>query len=93
MLKSGKYPEVKIMPSTASLKARERLGDLGFNVTLKEVGKGEKAKAMYHAKAEKHGKMLGLFKIKGEIIAEVDSETGEINKIKKPWWAFLVSGI
>ena len=81
------------MPETASEKAIERLGELGFNITLKEVGQGENAKAVYNVEAEKQGKMLGLFKIKGRVSAEVDAETGEIIKIKKPWWAFLASGI
>ena len=92
-LSNGRKAEIKIMPETASEKAIERLGELGFNITLKEVGQGENAKAVYNVEAEKQGKMLGLFKIKGKVSAEIDAETGEVIKVKKPWWSFLASGI
>ncbi len=92
-LSNGRNAEIKIMPETASEKAIERLGELGFNITLKEVGKGENAKVVYEFSGEKQGKMLGLFKVKGKVSAEVDAETGEVIKIKKPWWAFMASGI
>lgn len=88
-----KNPKVKVFPETASLRARERLGELGFNISLKEVGKGNNTKMVYEISGKKQGKMFGLFKIKGKVSAEVDAETGEIIGIKKPWWAFLASGI
>ncbi len=92
-LSKDKIEVIKIMPETASQKAIERLGELGFNITLKEVGQGNNTKAVYELTAEKEGKMLSLFKIKGKVSAEVDAETGEVIKIHKPWWAFLAKGI
>ena len=90
-LSNGRKAEVKIMPETASQRAIERLGGLGFNVSLKEVGTDNKL--IYELSGEKEGKMFGLFKVKGKVSAEVDAETGEIIKIHKPWWDFLASGI
>lgn len=78
--------KTKILPETASLRARERLGELGFNISLKEVGQN---KTVYIAEAEKQGKFLGLFKVKAKVSAEIDSETGEVIKTHKPWWSFL----
>ena len=92
-LSNGRKAEIKIMPWTASERAIERLGQLNFTVQLKEVGKGDEAKAIYELSGEKQGRFLGLFKIKGEVKAEIDAETGEFIKVKKPWWAFLTSGI
>ncbi|MFH1592167.1 MAG: hypothetical protein ABIB47_02245 [Candidatus Woesearchaeota archaeon] len=92
-LSNGRNAEIKVMPETASEKARERLGELDFEVELKEIGKGDGTKAVYEFKAKKQGRFLGLFKIKGDVIANVDSETGEIVSTKKPWWAFLAGGI
>jgi len=89
-LSNGRKAEIKIMPETASEKAIERLGELNFTVQLKEVGKD---KVVYELKAEKEGKVFGLFRAKGKIQALVNAETGEVVKIKKPWWAFLASGI
>jgi len=40
-LSNGRKAEIKIMPETASEKAIERLGELGFTIELKEVGKGD----------------------------------------------------
>lgn len=92
-LSDGRRTEIKIMPETASERAIERLGELGFNVSLKEVGKGNESRAVYEVVGEKQGKMLGLFKVRGKVSAEVDAETGEVIKTHKPWWAFLASGI
>ena len=83
----NKNNKVKIMPETASGKAIERLGQLGFNISLKEVGQDKKP--VYEVSGVNEGKMLGFFKIKGRVSVEVDAETGEIIKIKKPWWSFL----
>ena len=81
--------KVKILPETASQRARERLGELGFNVSLKEVGSGNQTKSYYEVSAEKEGKMFGLFKVKGKVSADVDDETGEVMKVHKPWWGFM----
>ena len=89
-LSNGRNAEIKIMPETASQKAIERLGELGFNIVLKEVGNDRVA---YEFSAEKEGKMFGLFKVKGKVAVEVDAETGEVIKVRRPWWAFMASGI
>jgi hypothetical protein len=87
-LSNGTRQNIKVMPETASLRARERLGELGFNITLKEVGK----ELVYEVDAEKEGKVFGLFRAKGKVQALVNAETGEVS-VKKPWWAFTASGI
>lgn len=86
--------KVKILPETASLRARERLGELGFNISLKEVQnpKSDKVgpfKYIYEVKAKKEGKLFGFLKVHGDVSAEVDAETGEVLKVHKPWWAFM----
>lgn len=93
LLSNGKKVEIKIMPETASEKAIERLGELGFSVILKEIGKGNEIKSIYEVSGEKEGNFLGLFKTKGKVKVFVDTETGEIIKIEKPWWSFLATKI
>ncbi|MDD5194039.1 MAG: hypothetical protein PHF67_05675 [Candidatus Nanoarchaeia archaeon] len=85
--------KVKILPETASERARERLGELGFNITLKEVpvGNGNETKYIYEAKAKREFKVLGFMKVKGDVSAEIDGETGEVTKVHKPWWSFIAS--
>lgn len=96
-LSNGKDAEIKVMPNTASEKAIERLrlkncaAENGCTIELKEVGSGEQAKAAYEVKAQKESKVLGLFKAKMEVRAQIDAENGEVIKMNKPWWAFLAS--
>lgn len=92
-LSNGRKAEVKIMPGTASTKAIAKLGDLGFTIELKEVGKGTNAKVVYELTGKKQGKFLGIFKIMASEKVQVDVETGEVKKVIKPWWSFLASGI
>jgi hypothetical protein len=92
-LSNGRKAEIKYMPETASAKAIERLGELNFSVVLKEVGNGNETKAVYEVSAEKEGKIFGLFRAKGKVTALVNAETGDVEKVNKPWWAFLATGI
>lgn len=89
-LSNGRKAEIKIMPETASERAIQRLGELNFSVELKEVGND---KVAYELESEKEGKVFGLFRAKGKVSALVNAETGEVEKVNKPWWAFLASGI
>ncbi|MEK6935521.1 MAG: PepSY domain-containing protein [Nanoarchaeota archaeon] len=89
-LSNGRKAEIKIMPETASATAIAKLGELGFTIQLKEVGKGDNAKPVYELTGNKQGKFLGIFKIIASEKVQVDAETGEVIKIKKTWWSFLV---
>lgn len=92
-LSNGRNAEIKIMPETASQKAIERLGELDFTIELKEVGRGDNAQVVYELTGKKAGRFLGIFKILTRVSAQVDAETGEIIKVEKPWWSFLVVGV
>jgi hypothetical protein len=96
-LSNGKDSEIKVMPDTASQKAMEKLKmnvcseENNCQIELKEVGQGEQVKAVYEVKVQKQAKVLGLFKTKMQVQAQVDAENGEIIQSNKPWWAFLAS--
>lgn len=92
-LSNGRKAEIKIMPETASATAIAKLGDLGFTIELKEVGKGDNAKPVYELTGKKQGKFLGIFKIMASEKIQVDAETGEVKKVIKPWWSFLATNI
>jgi len=87
---NGKNSEIKIMPETASAKAIERLGEVqNVQIELKQVGNGDNAKPTYQVSAQKEVRFLGMFKMKMQVSAQVNSDTGEAVKIQKPWWSFL----
>jgi len=92
-LSNGRKAEVKIMPDAASEKAIERLGELNFTVELKEIGKGEEVQLAYELKAGKEGKILGLFRKQAQLGIEVSAENGEVIRVRRPWWAFLATGV
>jgi hypothetical protein len=91
-LSNGRKAEIKIMPETASEKAIARLGELGFTISLKEVGNNNESKPAYELTGQKEVKLLGFIKTKAKVSASVDAETGEVLSTEKPWWSFLASG-
>ena len=96
-LSNGRNAEVKVMPDTASEKALEQLRirvcseENNCQIELKEVGSKENIRAAYEVQLQKQAKLLGLFKTKMQVQAQVDAENGEVIQVKKPWWAFLAS--
>lgn len=91
------YIEIKIMPDTASERALEKLKlkvcsiENNCTIVLKEVSQREGTQLAYELQAERHGRILGLFRTKMQVKAQIDAENGEIIMVKKPWWAFLAS--
>ncbi|MBS3157644.1 hypothetical protein J4442_05770, partial [Candidatus Woesearchaeota archaeon] len=53
----------------------------------------EEKRAVYEARIEKEGKILGLFKARTELSTRIDPDTGEVLEVKKPWWFFLVGNV
>ena len=96
-LSNGVNAQVKVMPDAASDKALERLQlkfcsqDNNCQIQLKEVGDKNQLRLAYELNAEKQSKVFGLFKAKMQVQAQIDAETGEVIKSKKPWWAFLAT--
>jgi hypothetical protein len=98
-LSNGRNAEIKIMPEVASETALARLRLRVCNETrncsieLKEVGRGEgnQTRLAYEVQTERHFRILGMFRTKAQVRAQVDAENGEILQVKKPWWAFLAS--
>lgn len=96
-LSNGRNAEIKIMPSTASATAISRLRIRNCNesnnctIQLKETRQGNETRLAYEVQAQRHTKLLWMFRKKMEVKAEIDAETGELIRVKKPWWAFLAS--
>jgi eight-cysteine-cluster-containing protein len=76
--------EVKMLPDQVRERIRERLQRYfqNENMTLNEDG-------TYNYAGDKEAKLFFLFPIKIRVIAEVNSETGNVSNVKTPWWAFL----
>ena len=98
-LSNGRNAEIKVMPDTASetalarLRLRNCVEEEGCVIELKEVGKGNQTRAAYELKTQRQSKILGLFRARMQVQAQVDAESGEIIRTRKPWWAFLASEV
>jgi hypothetical protein len=90
-LPDGRNITLKILPERAAERAREKLGEMNYTIELKQttITKGNETRMVYEIVGEKQGRFLGLFKTKGKTITTIDAETGEVIKMKKPWWSFL----
>ncbi len=91
-LSNGNNQDVKIMPETASQTAIDKLQSRDVNVELKEVGEGNNIRAVYHADTEKQVKFLGMFRVRAQLTAMINAETGEVEEFDTPWWYFLAFG-
>lgn len=75
---------IKMLPDQVREKIRERLArQLGNeSIFLDENG-------TYQYQAEKKAKLFFIFPINVSVQAEINPETGEVLKLKNPWWSFL----
>ncbi len=96
-LSNGRNAEIKVMPDAASETAIARLRlrvcseENNCTIQLKEVGSNEQVRAAYEVRAQKEARVLGLFRARMQVQAQVDAETGEVIQSRKPWWAFLAA--
>jgi hypothetical protein len=81
--------EIKIMPDTASEKAIEKLGDLGFKIELKDVSKEGVKEPTYEAVGTKEAKLFWLFNVKMKVSTNINAQTGEVSNLDYPWWSFF----
>ena len=74
------------MPDMVREKVRERLAkELSEEeIELQEDG-------TYRYRAKKQVKIFGLFKARARVEAEINSETGELERVRNRWWTFLAS--
>jgi len=78
--------EIKVLPDQIREKIRERLNlqNESCNMTFDKDGN-------YEVQTKQRAKLFGFIKIQERLRVQVNSETGEIIKTKRPWWSFLSS--
>lgn len=96
-LEDGTKKEIKTMPDTASKIALQKLRLKNCNlennciIQLKEVGSDKDKQLAYELQAERHSRILAMFRAKMQVKAQISAENGEVIRIGKPWWAFLAT--
>jgi len=92
-LSTGAEQDIIILPDEAIQIAFDELQATGnFVFELNEIVDGDVRKVVFSAKAVRPGRFLGIFNTNVNLETLIDTETGEVIKTNRPWWAFLVSG-
>ena len=87
---------IKVSPekTVEIVSAQPAIDSISEELGLEEVGdveleiKNEKPK--YVISAKKKGKLFAIISINLNIKVDVNAENGNIEKVEKPWWSFLV---
>ncbi|MFH1521997.1 MAG: PepSY domain-containing protein [archaeon] len=84
VFKNNQTKNINILPD--QVKDRVRAG-VGVSVEDEVIELDEDG--VYQIQAKKRAKLFGLFSIKERVRMEVDSETGEVMRVRNSWWGFL----
>ncbi|MCK5043641.1 PepSY domain-containing protein [Candidatus Pacearchaeota archaeon] len=84
MFKNNQTKEIRVLPDEIKEKIKERikLKLEDENIELDDEG-------IYQIQGRKKARLFFLFPVRERVRIEIDSETGEMIKIRNPWWGFL----
>jgi len=86
VFKDNETKEIKVMPDMVKDKIR---GRLARELEDEEIELDEEG--IYRYKAKKKAKLFGFIQVRVRVRARINSETGELVRIRNSWWAFLAS--
>ena len=83
-----KTREIKMMPDQVKEKIKTKLNlkDCDCDIELDEDGN-------YQTQTQKQARFLGIIPVREKVKIQVNSETGEITRIRNSWWGFLARDI
>ncbi len=86
IFKNNETREVRVLPDQVREKIREKLlSELeDEEIELDEEG-------VYRLRARQRVRLFSLIRLRERIRAEIDSETGEILRIRRAWWSFFAT--
>ncbi|MCF7910192.1 hypothetical protein K9L16_00780 [Candidatus Pacearchaeota archaeon] len=83
-----KTKEVKYLPDEVPEKVRDRIQKRIQNYTMELDENGT-----YQIQARKQARLFGVIPVKEKVQLEMNAETGEITRVRNPWWGFLARDI
>ena len=88
MFRNNQTRKIRVLPDEVMEKIRERIKARFENhsIELDEDG-------IYQIQARKNARLFGLIRVREKVRIEIDSETGELIKIRNSWWGFLARDI
>jgi len=88
MFRNNQTREVNLLPDHVQEKIRERIRARLENQTIELDEDG-----IYQIQGRKKARLFFLFPVREKMGMQIDSETGELIKIRNPWWGFLARDI
>jgi len=85
--KDKKAHKLKKLPSHATREVQSRYKKFVLEQTTLEIKDDQ---AMYIVEGQIDGRVLGIFPIKFDVMAEYNAEKGSLDKMNKPWWEVFV---
>lgn len=88
---NGETKDINYDPEQASERIRQRVRleecseETQCKIELKEVNN----EVVYELNAVEERKILGLFRVNTRLQAQLNAETGTIERVRNSWWAFL----
>jgi len=79
----NKTRAIEVLPDKVQSRLTERIGGLeNHEMELDDDGN-------YQVQAQKRARLFGIIPIKEKVKLQMNSETGEVTKIRNSWWGFL----
>jgi len=88
MVAQQRETRIQVLPHMAAETAKKKIVTSITNIELKSI----EGTPIYEIKGVKEGKLLAIFPVEMDIDVMMDSSSGKIKSIKKPWWSALVLG-
>ena len=88
IFKNNKTRAINFLPDQVKEKIKNKIKARLENQTIELDENG-----IYQIQGRKKARLFFLFPVREKIRAQIDSETGEIIKIRNPWWGFLARDI
>ena len=88
VFKNNETREINILPDHVQEKIRERIKSKLQNQTIELDEEG-----IYRIQGKKKARLFFIFPVRERVRMQIDSETGQVIKVRNPWWGFLAKDI
>ncbi len=88
VFRNNKTRKINFLPDQVKEKIRERIRARLENQTIELDEDG-----IYQVQGKKKARLFFIFPVRERVRMQIDSETGQIIRIRNPWWGFLARDI
>lgn len=82
--KNNETRTINFLPDQVQERIKERIRARLENQTIELDEDG-----VYQIQAQKRARLFFIFPVREKVMAQINSETGEVIRVRNPWWGFL----